>query len=94
MPKTDKLLGEKMYRNMYDTDFYDECWANEASKDEMQDVELVYVLTESEMKKLIRTAYEEGASHKFICTTEHSNALVRVQASRPRTAEDYIRELL
>jgi hypothetical protein len=53
-------LGEKMYRSMTTDDFYDECWFDEASKDEMKSVEPVHVFTPEELRKLVAKCYTDG----------------------------------
>ncbi|TXH59001.1 MAG: hypothetical protein E6Q97_00900 [Desulfurellales bacterium] len=46
-------IGEKMYRNLYTTDFYDQGWFDEALDSERRDTEEMYVYTEKERRELI-----------------------------------------
>lgn len=54
------LLGKIMYESQETDDYYDECWADEASKDEMKKVIPVHVMTPTDVKEFARICYYAG----------------------------------
>lgn len=57
-----KDIGEQMFRNMYTTSFYDATWihGDEASKDNIKNVEEVFVYTENDRRELVRRVWRRG----------------------------------
>jgi hypothetical protein len=47
-------IGEKMWRSMYTTEFFDSGWYEDARKHELKHTEEVWVFTEKERRELVR----------------------------------------